>query len=155
MNSTSKYAPQLSSCYSISSSDNFAGTLGQARQALTTELRRHLKDLQYLQTAQFVLQDGSQEDATVTEPAQVGKVKLMKEVNDVGVGATLGPIGATIVGETLIGLSDHYREKTGRGLDLNMPLDIMDLPWRSEIGELADAKNIQLIADLRDRIPKA
>jgi Animal haem peroxidase len=38
------------------------------------------------------------------------------------VGATLGPVGATIVGETLIGLIDHYREKSGKGLDLNSPL---------------------------------
>jgi hypothetical protein len=34
-------------------------------------------------------------------------------------GFTLGPVGATIVGETLIGLIDHYREtNSGGGLDL-------------------------------------
>lgn len=32
-------------------------------------------------------------------------------------GHTLGPIGGTIVGEVLLGLIDHYRDKTGKGLD--------------------------------------
>ncbi|MEE9589470.1 MAG: peroxidase family protein [Hyphomicrobiaceae bacterium] len=31
-------------------------------------------------------------------------------------GHTLGPVGGTIVGEVLVGLLDHYREKTGKGL---------------------------------------
>lgn len=31
-------------------------------------------------------------------------------------GHTLGPVGGTIVGEVLLGLVDHYREKTGKGL---------------------------------------
>jgi hypothetical protein len=32
-------------------------------------------------------------------------------------GHRLGPVGAAIVGEVLTGLVDHYREKTGKGLD--------------------------------------
>jgi hypothetical protein len=32
-------------------------------------------------------------------------------------GHRLGPVGATIVGEVLTGLVDHYRAKTGKGLD--------------------------------------
>jgi hypothetical protein len=32
-------------------------------------------------------------------------------------GNRLGPVGAAIVGEVLTGLIDHYREKTGKGLD--------------------------------------
>ncbi|HEY7644850.1 MAG TPA: peroxidase family protein [Hyphomicrobiales bacterium] len=32
-------------------------------------------------------------------------------------GNRLGPVGATIVGEVLTGLVEHYREKTGEGLD--------------------------------------
>ncbi|NJM34305.1 MAG: hypothetical protein HC850_05840 [Rhodomicrobium sp.] len=32
-------------------------------------------------------------------------------------GHRLGPVGAAIVGEVLTGLIDHYREKTGKGLD--------------------------------------
>jgi hypothetical protein len=32
-------------------------------------------------------------------------------------GHRLGPVGATIVGEVLTGLIDHYRETTGKGLD--------------------------------------
>lgn len=31
-------------------------------------------------------------------------------------GHTLGPVGGTIVGEVLLGLVDHYRSKTGKGL---------------------------------------
>ena len=37
-------------------------------------------------------------------------------------GSTLGPVGSAIVGETLVGLIDHYRESTGRGYDLNPEL---------------------------------
>lgn len=32
-------------------------------------------------------------------------------------GHTLGPVGGTLVGEVLYGLIDHYRDKTGEGLD--------------------------------------
>jgi hypothetical protein len=34
-------------------------------------------------------------------------------------GHRLGPVGATIVGEVLTGLVDHYRAKTGKGLDFH------------------------------------
>lgn len=37
--------------------------------------------------------------------------------NDTEKGQVLGPVGGTIVGEVIIGLIDHYREKTGKGLD--------------------------------------
>jgi hypothetical protein len=33
-----------------------------------------------------------------------------------GEGNSLGPVGGTIVGEVLVGLLDHFREKTGKGL---------------------------------------
>lgn len=33
-----------------------------------------------------------------------------------GGGNSLGPVGGTIVGEVLIGLMEHYKEKTGKGL---------------------------------------
>lgn len=41
-------------------------------------------------------------------------------------GATLGPVGATLVGEVLLGLVDYHREAEGEGLDLNPS-------WRYEI----------------------
>lgn len=54
------------------------------------------------------------------------------------VGATLGPVGSTIVGETLFGLIDHYREKTGKGLDLNPDsyLQPQPLDYRSDFNSL-------------------
>ena len=39
-------------------------------------------------------------------------------------GNILGPVGGTIVGEVIIGLVDHYRESTGKGLDLIAEIDI-------------------------------
>jgi hypothetical protein len=32
-------------------------------------------------------------------------------------GHRLGPVGGTIVGEVLVGLLEHYQEKTGKGLN--------------------------------------
>lgn len=40
-----------------------------------------------------------------------------KDTGDSDGGDILGPVGGTIVGEVLIGLIDHYRESTGKGLD--------------------------------------
>jgi hypothetical protein len=37
--------------------------------------------------------------------------------SDVDAGHRLGPVGATIVGEVLSGLVEHYRETTGKGID--------------------------------------
>lgn len=39
-------------------------------------------------------------------------------------GNILGPVGGTIVGEVIIGLIDHYRESTGKGLDFIADIDI-------------------------------
>jgi Animal haem peroxidase len=87
-------------------------------------------------TAVFSLTLGAT-PARATEKSQeadaIAQAKLAKEAGMVTrnasgpsgaakVGATLGPVGATIVGETLIGLIDHYREKNGKGLDLNSAL---------------------------------
>ncbi len=46
-------------------------------------------------------------------------------------GATLGPVGATIVGEVLLGLIDYHRETTGLGIDLNTTFDYQDLGYNS------------------------
>ncbi len=44
-------------------------------------------------------------------------------------GQILGPVGGTIVGEVIIGLIDHYREKTGKGLDyiVDIPVELTEL----------------------------
>ncbi len=39
-------------------------------------------------------------------------------------GQILGPVGGTIVGEVIIGLLDHYREKTGKGLDYVTEIEV-------------------------------
>ena len=39
-------------------------------------------------------------------------------------GNILGPVGGTIVGEVIYGLIDHYRERTGKGLDYNASIEI-------------------------------
>ena len=54
----------------------------------------------------------------VAAPGEEGQAE-----DGVVTGATLGPVGGTIVGETLLGLIDHHRETTGRGVDLNVPFD--------------------------------
>ncbi|MBJ3774707.1 peroxidase family protein [Acuticoccus mangrovi] len=37
-------------------------------------------------------------------------------------GATLGPVGGTLVGEVLLGLVEYHRSESGKGVDLNTPL---------------------------------
>ncbi|MDJ0933627.1 hypothetical protein [Breoghania sp.] len=42
----------------------------------------------------------------------LAEAEVFKEGNE------LGEVGGRIVGEVLLGLIDHYRERTGKGLDL-------------------------------------
>lgn len=48
-----------------------------------------------------------------------------------GGGATLGPVGGTIVGEVLLGLIDYHREATGSGIDLNVPFTYHALDYNA------------------------
>jgi len=41
-------------------------------------------------------------------------------------GNILGPVGGAIVGEVIYGLIDHYRERTGKGLDYNVKIVMED-----------------------------
>lgn len=47
----------------------------------------------------------------------------VKEMSGSQGGDILGPVGGTIVGEVLLGLIDHYRDQTGRGLDFVSVID--------------------------------
>ena len=70
---------------------------------------------------------GPEHDGRLIRPASIhylkhGSVARKRDYDDgyydrPGGGHRLGPVGATIVGEVLIGLVDHYRTKTGKGLD--------------------------------------
>lgn len=59
--------------------------------------------------------------ATVSLP--VGRQESSRGGSGATGGATLGPVGGTIVGEVLLGLIDYHRETTGLGLDKNVPFD--------------------------------
>lgn len=62
----------------------------------------------------YVLQEAAETSAPLSEflpDAQAGSSSSEENGN------ILGDVGGTIVGEVLIGLLDHYREVTGKGLD--------------------------------------
>lgn len=66
------------------------------------------------------------EASLVTLPEAVGlmpeRTQAEKESGGTATGgATLGPVGGTLVGEVLLGLLDYHREAEGSGLDLNTP----------------------------------
>ncbi len=48
---------------------------------------------------------------------------VLQEAGESG-GDRLGPVGSRIVGEVLVGLIEHYRDRTGKGLDLVPEVDI-------------------------------
>ena len=64
-----------------------------------------------------------EEEGGEGEPAADATAMADEGAPGVVTGATLGPVGGTIVGEVLLGLIDHYRETTGQGIDLNVRFD--------------------------------
>jgi hypothetical protein len=49
---------------------------------------------------------------------------ILQEAQVMGSGNKLGPVGSRIVGEVLVGLLEHYRNRTGKGLDYSPAVDI-------------------------------
>ena len=58
--------------------------------------------------------------SVTTAAAETGRVKQLTGSSG---GDILGPVGGTIVGEVLLGLIDHYRETTNRGLAFPSEID--------------------------------
>jgi len=56
-------------------------------------------------------------EAASTESTETASIPLTG-------GNILGPVGGTIVGEVIYGLIDHYRERTGKGLDYNSSISL-------------------------------
>ncbi len=95
---------------------------------------RHTLALRLTPLWYYILQEAKQQPVQ-KKYNMVVKTKLVKTSNyikssykkgagDSDGGDILGPVGGTIVGEVLIGLIDHYRESTGKGLDFIPSVEI-------------------------------
>ncbi|MGF1475796.1 MAG: peroxidase family protein [Geminicoccaceae bacterium] len=109
--------------FRLPSGQAIARAMGETPLAADETVREHLA-IEETPLWYYVLQEASQ--VVVTAEGYLPKVKSMGHGREMGsaAGNVLGPVGGTIVGEVITGLIDHYRERTGKGLDFIPEIDL-------------------------------
>ena len=92
-----------------------------------------------IQEASCFKPEGEQDD----DMKGVARTLTMSDCKSQG-GDVLGPVGGTLVGEVLWGLVDHYRVKTGAGIDLNVSFDYCEA---GEAGCVLSERNVKQISE--------